>query len=204
MKKTFLTLVLGLLCSAPLMAQEAAPANSTAVADALAAPGVSYLSETIPAADASFYVYLCSASWCGPCRGFTPILVKFYKQTAKKSGIELIFVSSDKTSADMMGYMEKYSMPWLGLPFDALQKTALKKELGVAGIPRLVVFGKDGKLLSRDARWDVTILGTKAVEAWQKEDYKPLTYQDAKKLKDSSKNNVKTKNKKKTKRTKTW
>lgn len=145
-----------------------------------------------------------SASWCGPCRGFTPILVKFYKQTAKKSGIELIFVSSDKTSADMMGYMEKYSMPWLGLPFDALQKTALKKELGVAGIPRLVVFGKDGKLLSRDARWDVTILGAKAVEAWQKEDYKPLTYQDAKKLKDSSKNNVKTKNKKKTKRTKTW
>lgn len=124
-----------------------------------------------------------SASWCGPCRSFTPSLVKFYKQVAKKSGIELVFASSDKSSADMMGYMKKYSMPWLCLPFDAPQKAALKKELRVGGIPRLVVFGKDGKLISDNARWDVAFLGAKAADAWQKNDYKPLTYKDAPKKK---------------------
>ena len=134
-----------------------------------------------------------SASWCGPCRSFTPNLVKFYKQTAKKSGIELIFVSSDKTSADMMGYMDKYSMPWLCLPFDAPQKAALKKELRVNGIPRLVVFDKDGKLLSNNARWDVMILGDKAIDAWQQENYKPLTFNDAKKTIYSSRKQKNTK-----------
>ena len=28
-----------------------------------------------------------SASWCGPCRGFTPQLVEFYKKAAKKNNI---------------------------------------------------------------------------------------------------------------------
>ena len=54
----------------------------------------------------------------------------------------------------------------------------LKSQLRVNGIPTLVVFGKDGKLISREARWDVTILGVKALRAWRDPEYKPLTYED--------------------------
>ena len=107
-----------------------------------------------------------SASWCPPCRKFTPELVKFYNKV-NKADIELIFVSSDRSSEDMLGYMNKYSMPWLCLPFDAPQKAALKKELKITGIPTLVVFGKDGKLITRSARGDVMRSGAKAIDAWK-------------------------------------
>ena len=51
-----------------------------------------------------------SASWCGPCRAFTPKLVEFYKSAAKSAPVELIFLSSDKTGDAMMAYMKKDAM----------------------------------------------------------------------------------------------
>merc|ERR1719284_2207569 len=46
-----------------------------------------------------------SGHWCPPCRRFTPVLKKFYDENAGQ-GIELIFVSSDKSSEDMLNYMK--------------------------------------------------------------------------------------------------
>lgn len=119
-----------------------------------------------------------SASWCGPCRGFTPILADFYKSVAKKENIEIILVSRDKEEKAMMNYVKKYKMPWLAVPFNAEEREKLQKSLRVGGIPSLVVFDSEGKVISSNARWDVVILGKKAVDAWKSPDYKPKTYQD--------------------------
>ena len=119
-----------------------------------------------------------SASWCGPCRNFTPKLVKFYKRVAKKSNIEIVFVSSDNNRQAMRDYMKKNSMPWLAIPYNASERMALKKALRVNGIPTLIVFDANGKIISSDARWDVEMLEEKAVKAWQSPNYKPRTYQD--------------------------
>ena len=127
-----------------------------------------------------------SASWCGPCRGFTPQLVKFHRAAAKRGGMEIVFVSCDKSQNDMFAYMRKDSMPWLALPFGSEEGKALKKELGVNGIPTLVIFGSDGKLISNNGRWDVVMLGAKALESWKSPDYKPLTYKDYLEKKGSS------------------
>ena len=139
-----------------------------------------------------------SASGCGPCREFTPHLVEFYKKAAKKNNIEIVFVSSDKDSADMMDYMKKDSMPWLAIPYESSKRMALDKTLQVRGIPKLIVFDANGKVMSPNARWDVRMLGTKAVAAWKLPNYKPLTYDDyLKKQESSSKNSKKSKNKNK-------
>ena len=119
-----------------------------------------------------------SASWCGPCRAFTPKLVEFYKSAAKSAPVELIFLSSDKTGDAMMAYMKKDAMPWLAIPYDHPKREELTKKLGVSGIPNLYLFDAQGKMISENARWDVVMLGKKAVQEWKKEDYKPLTYQD--------------------------
>lgn len=119
-----------------------------------------------------------SASWCGPCRGFTPKLVEFYKKAKRRGNIEIVFISSDKDENAMMKYIKDDKMPWLTAPFRHQTAMKLKSQLRVNGIPTLVVFGKDGKLISRDARWDVTILGVKALRAWRDPEYKPLTYED--------------------------
>lgn len=36
-----------------------------------------------------------SAAWCGPCRGFTPQLAKWYSESAGRDLLEIVFVSSD-------------------------------------------------------------------------------------------------------------
>ena len=128
-----------------------------------------------------------SASWCGPCRAFTPQLVKFHKQTAKKDNIEIVFASCDKSSRAMFDYMKKDNMPWYALPFEGEQSAALKKELKVRGIPTLAVFGPDGRLVTLNGRTDVAVLGAKAASRWKSSDYKPATPKDASKNKKGSK-----------------
>ena len=121
-----------------------------------------------------------SASWCGPCRDFTPQLIKFYKSAAKRNNLEIIFVSLDKSSADMMKYMKNDKMPWLAVPFNSPMRNMLRQEFKVNGIPTLVVLDSKGKVISKNARWDVVILGTGAIKAWRSSNYKPKTFQDYK------------------------
>ncbi|KAL2903289.1 putative nucleoredoxin 1 [Bienertia sinuspersici] len=86
-----------------------------------------------------------SASWCPPCRGFTPSLIEVYKELSSKGDFEIVFVSSDRDEESFQEYFSK--MPWLAIP---ISDTATKKTLGnkfdVMGIPHLVILGKDGKV----------------------------------------------------------
>lgn len=120
-----------------------------------------------------------SASWCGPCRGFTPQLVQFHKRVARR-GLEVVFVSSDRNENDMMNYMKKDSMPWLAVPFKDPAVAKLKRMGKVRGIPQLMILDPSGKIISQNGRWDVVILQRKALNAWKSPDYKPKTYQDYK------------------------
>lgn len=79
-----------------------------------------------------------SASWCPPCRQFTPQLVKFYNSNAAAKNLEIVFVSSDKDARSFQGYYSE--MPWLAIPFsDRPRKDALSAVFKVSGIPALVV-----------------------------------------------------------------
>lgn len=87
-----------------------------------------------------------SASWCPPCRAFTPTLSEFYtKLKAERSDFELLFVSSDKSEADFNDYFKKMSFGALPFKFRD-EKAALSKLFGVSGIPMLIILGpEDGK-----------------------------------------------------------
>ena len=144
-----------------------------------------------------------SASWCPPCRKFTPRLVKMYKSAAKKQGLEIVLVSSDKTAKAMQSYMKKYSMPWYAVPFGDPAVAALKKELKATSIPRLVVFSSEGKVISGSAVRDVLSLGAKAVDAWKSPDYKPAASKKVKKEDKSSSKKEDKSSEKKSKKSKT-
>eukprot|EP00796_Vickermania_ingenoplastis_P000801 gene801-442_t len=85
-----------------------------------------------------------SASWCPPCRGFTPQLAEFYSKYKDAKNFEIIWISWDEEKGDYTGYFEK--MPWMALP----SRTAL---FAVESIPTLVGVEADtGKVVTTTAR----------------------------------------------------
>ena len=102
-----------------------------------------------PLANAKYYAIYYSAAWCGPCRAFTPDLVKWYKRNkSKHPEFELIFVSSDRSEEEMAKYMKDDDMPWPALAYGKKgSNRALTKYAG-RGIPCLVFLDETGKVLA--------------------------------------------------------
>ncbi|XXG40721.1 hypothetical protein AAC387_Pa01g1369 [Persea americana] len=90
-----------------------------------------------------------SASWCGPCQGFTPIFAEAYTELYAQGNFEAVFVSADKNEETFKEYFAK--MPWLAIPFsDSTTRDRLNELFEVNGIPHLVLLGGNGKVLSDD------------------------------------------------------
>jgi thiol-disulfide isomerase/thioredoxin len=106
-----------------------------------------------------------SASWCPPCRTFTPKLVEFHK--ANRDKFEVLLVSADNSEKAQANYMKKYMMPWLAVKHQSIAANLLVKKMGVSGIPYLVVLAPDGSVVTKDGRGDVDSMGDKAFLKWK-------------------------------------
>jgi len=95
-----------------------------------------------------------SAHWCPPCRGFTPVLKKFYEGVGgSAAGFQIVFVSSDRSEPEGKDYFTNHHGDWLMLDF--AQKGSLGETYGVKGIPSLIVIDSSGKSIAEDARGQV-------------------------------------------------
>jgi len=145
-----------------------------------------------------FVLLYFSASWCPPCKAFTPLLIEFYKKCAKEAKLEIIYVSSDRSVETFKEYYGK--MPWLAIPTDAEaaeRKTSLSKLFQVTGIPTTIVLDTNGNYITDDPRSTVTQKvadGSKEdafriVQAWNHMDLVPLSEAaDARKAGESNQN----------------
>lgn len=95
-----------------------------------------------------------SASWCPPCKLFTPVLSVVYEDAKEdEDAVEIVYIASDFDEPSFAEYFAK--QPWAALPFVPNGKLAqeLGRTFGVRGIPTLVALdGTDGALLTTDAR----------------------------------------------------
>jgi nucleoredoxin len=134
-------------------------------------------------ADKDLVLLYFSASWCPPCKLFSPILSEFYTSCGKEGKIEIVYVSSDR---DVPSFEEYYGkMPFLSIPYvggSAAIKTALSQTFKIKGIPTLVVVdAKTGEFVSNTAREQVTHQGKdKAkclalIEMWKTSERVPLS-----------------------------
>ena len=81
-------------------------------------------------------VYI-SASWCAPCRKFSPRLSAFYKGKGASLSFELVFASLDKSEDAFSSYFSSMEAQF-AVPFGRGEELA--STLGVSGIPSLHVF----------------------------------------------------------------
>ena len=80
----------------------AAPANEKVTMDSLLGPkllvkadgGAKHTKTLLK--DKDLVALYFSASWCPPCKIFSPLFREFYNAAAKEKGLEVVYVSSDK------------------------------------------------------------------------------------------------------------
>jgi len=121
-----------------------------------------------------------SASWCPPCRAFTPILKEFYEKCCKPNEVEIVFISSDRTITSFNKYFGE--MPWISLPGDdKVTKAKLSKTFEVNGIPHLLVLdAKTGRFVTNNAKGEVEDVasdvekGIALVASWKAKESVPL------------------------------
>jgi thiol-disulfide isomerase/thioredoxin len=108
--------------------------------------------------DKDYILFYWSASWCGPCRRFTPILLDFYKEYNGGDRFEVILVGADKTEENMKAYMTHHKMPWYGINHSERPQAGMKQFAG-GGIPHLMLIDKEGNILGRGRGQAYKVLG---------------------------------------------
>jgi nucleoredoxin len=102
-----------------------------------------------PLAGVKYYGLYYSASWCGPCRAFTPGFITTYRQIKQKHPeFEVVFMSADRSAEDMREYMKADGMPWLALKYELRGQNPELMRYAGDGIPCLVLVDASGRVLS--------------------------------------------------------
>ena len=105
-----------------------------------------------------------SASWCPPCRSFTPKLIQF--RDAHASQFEVLLVGWDRSAREQMAYVTTHGMPWPALPNQGEHAKTLGSVFDVQSIPTLIVLSPEGKVISTHGRKEVASRGHEALGYW--------------------------------------
>lgn len=96
---------------------------------------------------ALIYVYLQSASWCGPCRKAMPDIVKIYKEMRKDKRAEIVLVGWDRTPEEVKDYIEGYKCKMPAFQKETKNVNKLPGLTIAGGIPHATIVDASGKVL---------------------------------------------------------
>jgi nucleoredoxin len=97
-----------------------------------------------------YYLFYYTASWCPPCRKFTPDLVKFYDEAKPGSQeFEIVLVTSDSSEDAMEEYAASAKMNWPQLKLSRVEKFKKHFKHPGTGIPNLVLTDLEGNIIKK-------------------------------------------------------
>ena len=94
------------------------------------------------------YVYLQSASWCGPCNKEMPEVANIYKEMKKDGRAEIILIGGDQTEDAAKAFLKKYKAKFPGILATAVQADKLPGFTPASGIPHATMVDGDGNVLA--------------------------------------------------------
>jgi len=96
------------------------------------------------------------ASWCGPCRGETPYLIKAYAELKDKK-FEIVSISLDENKLAWLKAVASDKMTWIQVSDLKGFKNNVAIKYGITTIPRNVLIDPNGLIVAKDLRGeDVT------------------------------------------------
>jgi thiol-disulfide isomerase/thioredoxin len=94
------------------------------------------------------------ATWCGPCREEVPNVVAAY-QKYHDQGFEVIGVSLDQDKDTMNNFTAQNGMDWPQYFDGKGWSNDISSSFGVHAIPAMWLVGKDGRVITTNARDDL-------------------------------------------------
>ncbi len=91
------------------------------------------------------------ASWCGPCRGENPNVVKLYADY-KDKGFDILGVSLDQKKEAWLKAIEDDQLAWNHVSDLKGWGNEVAKLYGVSSIPHTILLDKEGKIIAKNLR----------------------------------------------------
>lgn len=98
-------------------------------------------------------IYFC-ASWCPPCVHEYPELKATYEKLHDQ-GVEFIGISLERTREQLDKYTREKKIPWPQFYDEAGWNNVFMEQFQVKWIPRMLLVGRDGRIVDQDARQDL-------------------------------------------------
>jgi nucleoredoxin len=107
-----------------------------------------------------------TASWCPPCKMFTPTLIRAYNEINEVSRFfEIVTISADEYEEDFKQDVKE--MPWLAAAFDLIQLERIAEHYNVSTIPTLLILNKDGGVKVANAKTLIEEQGASVIYTWR-------------------------------------
>lgn len=91
------------------------------------------------------------ATWCGPCCKQIPHLEKMIDRMKDVKGIKFVSISSDSDSDAWKAKLAKDNPEWPQYIFSGSDGDKFMTAMNITGIPRFMIIGKNGVIISPDA-----------------------------------------------------
>lgn len=118
-----------------------------------------------PNKKALVYVYLQSASWCGPCNQEMPEVVKTYKEMQKDGRAEIILLGHDRTEDGAKKFLKQYKAKFPGILLGGKGVNKLPGFRLAEGIPHATMVDSEGNVLASGFPSEVVPQWKQAVES---------------------------------------
>ncbi len=102
-----------------------------------------------PNKKAEYYIYLQSASWCGPCRAEMPTIASEYKEMKKDGRVELVLISFDRTENAAKQFLSANKAAFPMTLRNAKGVDKLEGFTMAQGIPTAIIVDASGKVITQ-------------------------------------------------------